>query len=182
MMTIMRYPDEHKSQVRARIVQGAAKALRKHGLQGIGVPALMKQAGLTHGGFYVHFKNRDELVAEAVRLASAETRDAVLTKEGGVETYLSPEHLAHPEHGCVVAALGTEGARQPPAVRKAFAHAAKGLISLIGSKSSKGGTEPSDLALVATSLMVGAVVLARLVDDERLSKRILTAAKKAALQ
>ena len=74
----MRYPDGHKEQVRAQIVRTAARALRELGLEGISIPALMKKAGLTHGGFYVHFKDRDDLVAAAVEHAAAETGARVL--------------------------------------------------------------------------------------------------------
>ena len=67
MMHIMRYPEGHKEPVRARIVQAAAFALRAKGLDGVSIPALMKNVGLTHGTFYAHFENRDALVAKAVR-------------------------------------------------------------------------------------------------------------------
>ncbi len=69
----MRYPDGHKEEVRASIVASAARTLRKKGLAGLSIPALMKEAGLTHGGFYLHFHNRDELVAEAVMAAAEGT-------------------------------------------------------------------------------------------------------------
>lgn len=73
MMTIMRCPDGHKEAVREQIVRVTAEALRRHGLSGVSIPALMKSAGLTHGGFYAHFATRDELVAEAIRAAASDT-------------------------------------------------------------------------------------------------------------
>ncbi|MEA5410677.1 helix-turn-helix domain-containing protein, partial [Synechococcus sp. BA-120 BA3] len=113
----MRYPESHKQAVRARILEAAAEELRRHGLSGIGIPALMRRAGLTHGAFYAHFPSRDALVAEAIRTAAAASVDGPLAPslslEQSLAAYLSPEHLAHPERGCVIAALGAEGARQP---------------------------------------------------------------------
>lgn len=183
----MRYPDGHKEAVRASIVANAARALRRDGLGGVSIPALMKKAGLTHGGFYVHFKNRDELVAAAVLAAAEETGASVLSSEAGdldaaLRTYLSKEHVAHPEHGCVIAALGGEGRHQPAPVRRAFALAARGFIRLVSDqlrRANRGGRdEQNDEALALASRMVGAVVLARLVDDDRLADRILAAARR----
>lgn len=181
----MRYPDGHKDEVRASIVASAAEALRREGLAGVSIPALMKKAGLTHGGFYVHFKSRDELVAEAVTVAAEQTAAGTLSDPGGLEAtlsrYLSEGHVKHPELGCVLAALGSEGRHQPAPVRHAFARAARGFLERVGKALGGKGTrkEPSDEALALASRMVGAVVLARLVEDEALSKRILSAARKA---
>jgi len=71
----MRYPQSHKQAVRARILEAAAEELRRHGLSGIGIPALMRRAGLTHGAFYAHFPSRESLVAEAIRAAAAASAD-----------------------------------------------------------------------------------------------------------
>src|SRR5258708_6919301 len=112
----MRYPDGHKEEVRVRIIGAAAKALRRYGLDGVSIPALMKRVGLTHGGFYVHFKDRDELVAAAIRAAADETGQGVFTMQpnmaASLRAYLSKEHVAHPEHGCIIAAAGTDAPRQ----------------------------------------------------------------------
>jgi len=180
----MRYPDGHKQAVRQKIVEAASRALRREGLAGVSIPALMKRAGLTHGGFYVHFCDRDELVAEAARFAGDETGARVFDGTGSVEemleAYLSPQHVAHPEAGCVVAALGGEGARQPTRVRRAFDEVARGLVVLVQRKLTPRRDReraPSDEALALTARMVGAVVLARMVDDPKLAARILAAAK-----
>lgn len=182
----MRYPDGHKAGVRAAIVEKAAKALRKSGLAGVSVADLMKKAGLTHGGFYVHFKNRDELVAAAVLAGAQQTADRVLSKEVGdlratLHAYLAPEHVAHPELGCVLAGLGSEGRHQSATVRRAFAQVTRGFLRLIEDKlpQPSAAGELSDAALALSSRMVGAIVLARLVDDESLSSRILAAARAA---
>jgi TetR/AcrR family transcriptional regulator, transcriptional repressor for nem operon len=182
MMLIMRYPEGHKQAVRARIVDAAAEELRRQGLSGIGIPALMQRAGLTHGAFYAHFPNREALVAEAVRTAAAASFDGPLADalplEQSLARYLSPEHLAHPERGCVIAALGGEGARQSAPVRSAFAAAARGLLATIERKLHPRlpSPAPSDQALQLASTMVGAVVLARLVEDPALAQRLLEVA------
>jgi TetR/AcrR family transcriptional regulator, transcriptional repressor for nem operon len=186
MMSVMRYPDGHKQAVRERIVAAAARALRESGLSGVSIPALMKGAGLTHGGFYAHFENRDALVAAAVQAAGADTAQGVFgdgrTLEQALDHYLSPEHLAHPEFGCVVAALGAEGPRHPEPVRHAFAQVARGLVALVQAKLTpkKSKKALSDEALRLTSTMLGAVVLGRLVDDPQLSRRILRVARASA--
>lgn len=180
----MRYPPGHKEAVRATIVTNAARALRRGGLDGVSIPDLMKASGLTHGGFYVHFQNRDDLVAAAVVVAAEETGASVLERAPGdvqamLAGYLSQSHVDHPEGGCVVAALGTEAARQAAPVRRAFAHAARGLIHLVDQQIQppKPAEAVSDEALVLSAQMVGAVVLARLVDDPELSGRLLQAVK-----
>jgi TetR/AcrR family transcriptional repressor of nem operon len=183
MMTFMRYPEGHKEAIRARIVKAASEGLRRHGLDGVSIPALMKAVGLTHGGFYAHFQGRDELVAEAILAAAQQTGEQVFGEgrplDEALDLYLSRGHLQRPAAGCVVAALGTDGARQPAPVRRAFTRAARGLLSLIERKLHPGAPcrEPSDRALAISSAMVGAVVLGRLVDDEALAERILQAAR-----
>ncbi len=180
----MRYPDDHKEKVRSRIVEAASRALRKDGLAGVSIPALMKKAGLTHGGFYAHFKDREELVAEAVRFAYSETGERLFgDEEAGIEQalaiYLSPEHVRGPAGGCVLAALGTEASHQSPVVRRSFAEAARGLVRGVDAKlhPERKTKQPSDAALALVAQMVGAVMLARLVDDDALAKRLLAAAR-----
>lgn len=186
MMVIMRYPAGHKDEVRARIVRVASRALRRHGLSGVSIPDLMKEAGMTHGGFYTHFKDRDDLLAAAVRAAADETATGVLANDHplpeSLGRYLSQAHLDHPESGCVLAALGTEAAKQPPRVRKAFAEIARGFVRLWERPRAapKAATlEVSDEALVRAATIVGAVVLGRLLDERSLSERLLKAAHDA---
>jgi TetR/AcrR family transcriptional regulator, transcriptional repressor for nem operon len=183
MMTIMRYPESHKTETRERIVRAAAEALRREGLDGVSIPALMKRVGLTHGGFYVHFRDRDALVAEAVAHAAAETSGGVFADDvplvEALGRYLSLGHVAHPEQGCVVAALGSEASHQPLPVRRAFAEIARGILAHVEKKlrPARPAKEPADDALVLAATMVGAVILARLVDDDTLAERILRAAR-----
>lgn len=176
----MRYPDGHKDEVRARIVEVAAHALRKDGLDAVSIPRIMKLAGLTHGGFYVHFKDRDDLVAAAVEESTRESAFAGdTTLEQAADRYLSKGHVDHPEVGCVVAALGVEGSRQKGKVRRAFAEAARRLLSRVEKRlhpKSPPGTV-SDDTLQKASQMLGAVVLARLMQDDTLVERLLASAR-----
>lgn len=188
MMRVMRYPAWHKQVVRSRIVHAAAEAFRRHGLGGIGIPALMRRAGLTHGGFYTHFPSRDQLVVEAILLAAQQTADGALADglplDETLRRYLSKEHLASPAGGCVLAAFGNEAQRQPARVRRTLAEVARHFLHLIDRKLHP-GTRPeaqavSDAALATSALMLGAVVLGRLVQEEALAERILAAARQAA--
>lgn len=180
----MRYPDGHKEAVRADLVERAARMLRREGLSGMSIPSLMKDAGLTHGGFYAHFASRDALVAEAVRWAAGQTAARVLSDEAGdlhamLEAYVSEGHAKHPEIGCVIAALGTEGWKHEGPIRRAFGEVARGFLRLVDRqvRKKKANAEPSDAALRLSAQMVGAVVLARLVEEPALAKRILAAAR-----
>ena len=181
----MRYPEEHKQAVRAKIVEAASHALRRDGIDGVSIPALMKTVGLTHGAFYVHFADRDELVVEAARFAAERTATEVLAAQGGsvaqmLGTYLSSEHARHPEHGCVVAALGVEGGRRRGAIGAVFGELARGFVRHVHRRlhPTSDHRRVSDDTLELASRMVGAVVLARMVDEPALAERILTAARR----
>lgn len=184
----MRYPEGHKPAASARIIQAASEALRRSGAAGISIAAVMKQVGLTHGTFYVHFEDRDALVAAAVRAAAEGTAadvfadDLLLAQTMG--RYLSQAHLDRPDHGCVLAAMGTEGPRQPTKTRAAFAEVARGFLGLVEGKLSprRKSKQPSDEALASAATMVGAIVLGRLVDDPRLAERILEAARNTVIR
>lgn len=177
----MRYPEGHKEAVRERIIRVTAKALRKEGPAGISIPRLMKKAGLTHGAFYIHFKKRDELVAAAVNFAADATAEGLFSAapdlKSVLDRYLTLEHVAHPEEGCVVAALGADAPREKASVRKALHRAAVGFLALIEEKRSA-RKSPSDESIRIACQMLGAVTLARMVDDPALAKRILRAARK----
>ncbi|NDZ17757.1 TetR family transcriptional regulator [Variovorax sp. WS11] len=170
-----------------RIVEAAARAIRRSGYGGTGVADIMKAAGLTHGGFYAHFASREAMLAEAADRAGAE---AVATSariaagappqralESLLRAYLSKEHLEGTERGCPVAALGSEMPRQAPEVRRAATRRIKEMIDLVGRQSPKWG-EPGahERALVTVAVMVGALSLARAVDDPRLSDALREAA------
>src|ERR1700712_4969281 len=137
----MRYSKEHKRETHARIVKKASVRLREKGAHGIGVADLMKDAGLTHGGFYAHFDSREALVIEAFGYAMDRSIDRWRQLAGQavprdrlaaiVEAYLSPQHRDNPGHGCAVPALGAEIARESPKTRKAFAAKLDQMIAMM---------------------------------------------------
>ena len=184
-----RRPPTKKQETHDRIVRTAATAIRKHGFHGISVADLMEQAGLTHGGFYAHFASRDAMLAEALdeaaneslnRLAKvadeAEPEDALETT---VDYYLSDRHVDAPEHGCTLAALGSEARRQSPDVRRVMTRRVREMADLIERQMSGWGTtNRHEDALAVMSTMVGALLIARAVDDPQLSKDIRAAAKR----
>ena len=176
-----------KEATHERIVKTASRAIRRAGYDGAGVAEIMKAAGLTHGGFYAHFPSREAMLAEAADSAGAETVAALERVAATVppeqalgliiRTYLSRAHLESPETGCAVAALGSEMPRQAPRVRRAATRRIKEMIDLVGRYSpdwGQPGAHQRALATVATA--VGALVLARAVDDPKLSDAIREAA------
>lgn len=172
-----------------RIVDAAARAIRRSGYDGTGVADIMKAAGLTHGGFYAHFASREAMLVEAADRAGGESVAAMERVAAGapprealrtlLETYLSKAHVAEVETGCAVAALGSEMPRQAPGVRRAATRRLKEMIDVVARQSPHWG-QPSahEHALVTVATMVGALVLARAVDDPRLSKAVREAALK----
>jgi TetR/AcrR family transcriptional repressor of nem operon len=165
-----------KERTRARILDEAAKAMREHGSDGIGVAALMKRAGLTHGGFYAHFENRDDLVAHAVDRMfrdSAFMLDHYLgsgrAAEGLsalIDYYLSDETRQRTDGGCPLPGLSGESSRMPPAARRRFGEGitafrnalAQGLAAI-------GAPDPELMAASVLAELVGAMALSRALDD-----------------
>lgn len=170
-----------------RIVEVAARAIRKTGYDGTGVADIMKEAGLTHGAFYAHFTSRDAMLAEAADRAGADSVAAVAEVVAQVpqeqalaamlHAYLSKAHIANAELGCAVAALGSEMPRQAPEVRRAATRRIKEMVDLVARQSPDWGQPGAhEHALVTVATMVGAVVLARAVDEPGLSDAICQAA------
>ena len=184
----MRYSKEHKQETHARIVKKASVRLREKGAHGIGVADLMKEAGLTHGGFYAHFDSRTQLLAEAVDRAGADTLERMRKATGRaapqdalrtfVEAYLSDGHVASPQAGCALATLGSEMPRQAPEVRQVCARRLKEMVDLVERQMPGWGQPGShEKALGTLSCLVGAMVLARAADDAQLSADVRAAAK-----
>jgi AcrR family transcriptional regulator len=172
-----------------RIVSAAARAIRRSGFDGTGVADIMKEAGLTHGGFYAHFPSREAMLAEATRRACADSAAAVASVVASappeqalasmLRAYLSPEHRAQIELGCPLAALGSETARQAPDVRRATTRHVKEMVDLVARQSPDWGQPGAhERALVTVATMVGALLLARAVDDPALSDGLCQAALK----
>ncbi|WP_018421932.1 TetR/AcrR family transcriptional regulator [Paraburkholderia tuberum] len=170
-----------------RIVEAGARAIRRCGYDGIGIADIMKEAGLTHGGFYAHFASREAMLAELADRAGAEAIATFLQFTAAVpaeqslqallRAYLSKEHVKNPEVGCPIAALGTEMPRQAPAVRRAITHRIKEMIDMVSRQSADWGQPGAhERALATAATMIGAVVLARAVDEEPLSRSLLEAA------
>ena len=162
-----------------RIVKAAAARIRRDGVEGVGVADLMREAGLTHGGFYRHFDSRDDLVAEAVEaaLAHGSRRAEAAAQLGGpealamaIDAYLSPLHRDKPETGCAVAALPTDIARSSQRARAAYTAQVRRYLDLYAELTP--GDDPDDPPLILAAL-VGAIALARAVDDPSLSDEIL---------
>ncbi len=183
-------PDpSRKEATHERIVEAAARAIRRSGYSGTGVADIMRDAGLTHGGFYAHFESREAMLAEAADRAGAESvatleriaADATPEKalQALMRAYLSKEHLQGAERGCPMAALGSEMPRQAPEVRRAATRRIKEAIDLVARQLPDWG-KPSahEQALATLSTMVGALVLARAVDDPKLSDAFRSAALK----
>lgn len=163
-----------------RIVEVAARAIRQTGYGGTGVADIMKQAGLTHGGFYAHFASRDAMLAEAIDRACAESvaKTAAVVAEAPpaqalaamLRAYLSKAHIDHPEVGCPVAALASEMPRQSPEVRRVTTRRIKEMVDLVARESPDWGQPGAhERALFTVATMVGAVMLARAVDEPGLS-------------
>jgi AcrR family transcriptional regulator len=191
------YDDHHmkraatrsKEATHERIVETAARAIRRSGYDGASVVDIMKEAGLTHGGFYAHFPSREAMLAEAADRAGAEAVAASMRVAAGapseqalqslLRAYLSKEHLESVEMGCPVAALGSEMPRQAPEVRRAATRRIKEMIDVVARQAPDWGQPGAhERALVTSATMVGALLMARAVDDAKLSDALLQAALK----
>ena len=184
-----RVASRSKEATHDRIVEAAARAIRRSGYNGTGVADIMKDAGLTHGGFYAHFSSRDAMLAEAAdragresvammeRIAAASPPQRAL--QAMMEAYLSKAHVEGVETGCATAALGSEMPRQAPEVRRAATRRIKEMIDLVARQAPDWGQPgATERALFNVATMVGALVLARAVDDPRLSDALRKAVLK----
>jgi TetR/AcrR family transcriptional regulator, transcriptional repressor for nem operon len=178
-----------KEATHERIVSAASRAIRRSGYDGTGVADIMKEAGLTHGAFYSHFASREAMLAEAAGKACAESAAVAAAVAAGappgmalktmLAAYLSTEHVQQLESGCPLAALGSETSRQAPEVRRVVTRHVKATIDLLARQSPDWGQQSAhERALVALSTLVGAVMLARAVDEPGLSDSLRDAALK----
>jgi TetR/AcrR family transcriptional repressor of nem operon len=185
---MVRYPTGHKEKTREQIVSAAARAFREQGVAGVSVPELMGRAGLTHGGFYAHFRNKDQLVAEACRAALADSTGRLIETArkappgerlaAFIRAYASPVHRDDPGSGCIMPALAAElGRHDAPEVRAAFTDSFNEGIQKLARALPDDGTDRTDRALALMSGLAGAVMLSRAVDDSALSDRILQSAR-----
>ncbi len=179
----MRYEKGHKETTRQRILETAAARFRRDGLENVGVADIMAEAGLTHGGFYSHFKSKEELIREALGEASNQSREKFTRRieAGGLENwirmYMRREHRDHPEVGCAAAAVVAELARHPKSSRVKFVENFECLFTEIAGHLPPGG-EPADRrrkAIGIFAVMMGAIQLARASGAEAASDEILDA-------
>lgn len=176
-----------KEESHERILAAGARAIRRSGYDGTSVADIMKEAGLTHGGFYAHFPSREAMLAEVAERAASQALGSLAKAVSGVpasvaleallEIYLSPAHQEGIETGCPLAALASEMPRQAPEVRQATTRHIREFVDLVARQLPNWG-EPGahEQALATLSTMVGALMLARAVDDPRLSEAFRTAA------
>jgi AcrR family transcriptional regulator len=174
----MRYAQDHKAQTHQRILHEASARFRRDGIGATGLQPLMKALGLTHGGFYAHFKSKDDLIEKALRCAAQESNERtepVFAQEDALEQYidlyLSDKHRDTPEKGCPLPTMSCElGQRgQPSPITDELIQAR--LASL---KNTLSGPDAEAQSLVMLSTLVGALVMARSAQDPELSDRILT--------
>jgi TetR/AcrR family transcriptional repressor of nem operon len=170
---------------RERILEAAAQLFRERGFEGLGLADLMGTVGLTHGGFYGHFSSKEDLMAQACERAVTRSYEAwrhQVDRSAGdpllpiARSYLSARHRNDPGAGCVLAALGSDLARQGPDVRRAVTEGVRRSIDLLAGTIAAGSRRKRQKAITAYAGWVGAMIMARAVDDPALSQEILDAA------
>ena len=184
----MRYRPEHKAEVRQKIVKDASRRIRAEGMNGAAVAAVMRDTGLTHGGFYKHFGSKDDLVIESLHEAFREIADtlAVAAEQSRpgtawkaiVKTYLSPEYCEHVERGCPLPALGPELARVDKSMRSQI------LSELVNYKNrmlpfmpGRRTAEKERAFFSIFSTMIGAIEIARMLPDPAMQEKVLTSTR-----
>jgi TetR/AcrR family transcriptional repressor of nem operon len=179
----MRVSRDKAAENRERIVDTASRLFREKGFDGVGLDAIMKGAGLTHGGFYGHFRSKDDLAAEAVTQAldqSTERQRRFKNLDDLVSDYLSERHRADRANGCAVAALGADIVRHGEGVRRGLtAHVRAQLSRFAGLFRDGTAANRRKRAITTLAGVIGALTLARAVDDASLSNEILAAAREA---
>jgi len=185
----MRYDKDHKATTRRRIVETAARRFRENGIESEGMKSLMSAAGLTNGAFYNHFTSKEDLTREAVTAAMEERVEHLrhwLDREEGLEgllrSYFSTRHRDNPGKGCPSAVLASEIARHSEEVRAAYT---EGFLAFVERAATHwrhlSREEASSRALALYGLMAGTMQVARAVNDEALSERLLASGLEAAL-
>lgn len=171
----MKLSKEKSAENRARILAEAGRLFRERGVSGTGVDALAEAAGVTHGSLYSQFGSKEQLAIEALTVAFAQSGAKHADKgfEAFLDHYLSARHRDAIGAGCAVTALCSEMPRQAPALRARFTEGVRAMAARVGARKGKG----EEAALATLASLVGALVLARAVDDAELSGRILSATK-----
>ena len=189
----MRYDSDHKDRTKERLLKEAAAAIRADGPDRVGVAGIMAKAGLTHGGFYAHFKSKDDLIEQAIgqMFDGATQRFQTTTKDlepgaalaAYLDFYLSRAHCDAPQRGCPLPSLSGDLARMAASARKRFAAGALQITTRVADLlRALDVPEPDRLAASAVAEMVGAVALARATTDRKRSDEILGASHAALMQ
>ncbi len=183
----MRYSKEHKAETRNRILDAAGRVFRRLGYHGGGVDAVMKEAGLTHGGFYAHFRNKEALFSEAVSKALLDLQQMHRSWTEGksgpawvrafLRGYLSRKHAEHLETGCAVPPLVSELGRAGETPKQAFEANLAGWQKSIAEHLAGSDPEREQQALAVIVACVGGMALARAVDSPELADRILAGSR-----
>lgn len=181
----MRVSRAQAEENRETVINVASRLFRKHGFDGIGLKDLMKGAGLTQGGFYKQFASKDNLAALASRRAmegatqrwSEAAADSPDPLEAVMAFYLSKDHRGEKAEGCPLVALGSDAARQSEEVRRPFEDGIRAHFEVLDElMEDRKDSDPSVKSMAILSLMIGAVTLSRIIEDEHLSQGILDAA------
>ena len=189
----MRYHPEHKAEVHQRIVKDASRRVRAEGLTGAAVAAVMRDSGLTHGGFYKHFASKDELLLESLREAfreianklahAAEQSHSEAPWKVIVKTYLSLEYCDHVERGCPLPALAPEMARADMAMRdQIFAELVNYRDRMLPFMPGRRAREKERAFFVIFSTMTGAVEIARMLPNPAAQEKVLSSAREFLLR
>jgi TetR/AcrR family transcriptional repressor of nem operon len=184
----MRYRPEHRAEIHRKIVKDAAQRVRAEGLTGAAVSAVMRDAGLTHGGFYKHFRSKDELVVESLREAFREIADRLAqvgeqARPGTawkaiVKAYLSPEHCDHAEWGCPLAALAPELARTDKRMKaQILGELARYKSRMLPFMPGRRAADKQRAFEVIISTMLGAIAIARILPDQATRARVLASTR-----
>lgn len=187
----MRYPMQHKKDTRDKILEAASRLFRERGYNGVGVDAVMAEAGLTAGGFYAHFKSKEALFSEAFAATldarTKELRTRLKTQSGMewlrtlINSYLSRTHRDMLADGCPLPALTSDIARSTDATRLAYEENLRRYLSDIEANMPESSTPRRDRALALVAHLTGGVMVARAVSDENLSNEILKASRRSAV-
>jgi TetR/AcrR family transcriptional repressor of nem operon len=180
----MRKSREETARTRERIVMAAGQEFRRHGIAATGLAGVMSAAGLTHGGFYKHFTSKDELVAEACGESINCVLDALVERvaqerperrlRAFLSAYLSAAHRDDPGNGCGLAALSTELGRAGEAARATATGAFVRMVEIVaGYLPDRGAADATAKARTVVAALIGAVGLARAINDAKLSDQLL---------
>jgi len=184
----MRYRPEHKAEIHQKIVKDASRRVRAEGLGGAAVAAVMRDTGLTHGGFYKHFESKDELLLESLREAFREFGDTLVGAAGEshpqtawkaiVKAYLSLEYCDHAERGCPLTALSPELARSGKRMRsQIFTELVKYKDRMLPFMPGQRTSDKERAFFVIFSTMVGAVEIARMLPHRAAREKVLASAR-----